>query len=183
MFQRPYPPLGTIHRSLNSDPKFLRDLPRREALAREARRFLGAPFKLHGIDPATGIDCAGVVLLSARTVGYPCVGLDKAFTTKENIIQLWSAMMNAVVRIPRADASAGDLLIIAFKPGAGHLSLVTKANDKARVVLHALGRPHNRVVEHRLYQPLWWRGNKAIRLIDLVFAAYRFRPVEGVLEI
>lgn len=39
------------------------------ALARAAEGLTGCPFRLHGRDPATGLDCLGVVLAALTAIG------------------------------------------------------------------------------------------------------------------
>lgn len=38
-------------------------------LAAAAERLVGSPFRLHGRDPATGLDCIGVLYVALRDVG------------------------------------------------------------------------------------------------------------------
>ena len=40
-------------------------------LARAARTLVGVPFRLHGRDPATGLDCIGVLEAALRACGVP----------------------------------------------------------------------------------------------------------------
>lgn len=42
-----------------------------EALARAAEALVGAPFRLHGRDPRTGLDCLGVVACALEAIGRP----------------------------------------------------------------------------------------------------------------
>lgn len=93
--------------------------------------------------------------------------------------QLRGALLHAVARIPVTEAGIGDLLMIGFRPGAGHLSIVTRANVRPMRIAHALGRPYDSVVEHGLYAPYlpMQHLRRGLRLIDLAFAAYRFRPI------
>ncbi|OZA91045.1 NlpC/P60 family protein [Altererythrobacter sp. H2] len=47
------------------------------AIAAAARALVGAPFRLHGRDPATGLDCVGLVAAAFRDAGitaHPPVG-------------------------------------------------------------------------------------------------------------
>lgn len=39
------------------------------ALARAAQGFIGVPFRLHGRDPASGLDCVGLVAASLAAIG------------------------------------------------------------------------------------------------------------------
>ncbi|WP_144039884.1 hypothetical protein [Novosphingobium sp. TH158] len=42
-----------------------------EALARAAMAFVGCPFRLHGRDPAAGLDCIGLIEASLLAIGRP----------------------------------------------------------------------------------------------------------------
>lgn len=42
-----------------------------QRFAQEARKLLGAPFRLHGRDPETGLDCVGLVYCALRAADYP----------------------------------------------------------------------------------------------------------------
>lgn len=50
-------------RSLSLDPP---------ALAKAAEAFVGVPFRLHGRDPATGLDCIGLLDASLKACGAQC---------------------------------------------------------------------------------------------------------------
>lgn len=41
------------------------------ALAAAAASFVGAPFRLHGRDPARGLDCVGLVAAALAATGRP----------------------------------------------------------------------------------------------------------------
>lgn len=44
-----------------------------EALAAAAEALVGARFRLHGRDPATGLDCVGVLAAALAAIGRPAV--------------------------------------------------------------------------------------------------------------
>ena len=97
------------------------------AVVAAARAAIGVRFRLHGRDPATGLDCVGLaaIALGEATVpsGYALRGGDPARV---------AAMIDAFGLMPIADARAGDLLLCASGPGQLHLAI-----DSGAGVIHA----------------------------------------------
>lgn len=87
-------------------------------VAHAARAAVGARFRLHGRDPATGLDCVGLAALACgldAPTGYALRGGDA-----EHV----AAWLDAV--LVRADeAAAGDLLLMRTGPGQLHLGIRT----------------------------------------------------------
>ncbi len=90
--------------------------------ARDPRDLIGVPFRLHGRDPASGMDCVGVVawVCGARVVpsGYRLRQRDPAAI----VAGLEAAGLCAV-----AEARPGDVLLIAAGPVQFHLGVRTEA--------------------------------------------------------
>ncbi|MFS0772821.1 peptidoglycan endopeptidase [Sphingomonas sp. 1P08PE] len=84
-----------------------------------ARALVGARFRLHGRDAATGLDCVGVVALALGIddvpTGYPLRGGDP---------ERWTAVLDARLRRV-ATWGAGDLLLMTTGPGQLHLGIWT----------------------------------------------------------
>ncbi len=85
---------------------------------------VGAPFRPQGRDPATGLDCAGLVWAAyaaagrrlVRPVGYPLRGWPR-----ERIeARLIAAGFGPIGAIPRE----GDVALIAYPAGQFHLGLL-----------------------------------------------------------
>ncbi len=98
-----------------------------ERIACAALATVGARFRLHGRDPAQGLDCVGVVAVALRAgghggavpSGYALRGGDPA------------AVLDAALE--RCDGGAvGDVLLMATGPGQRHLAVRT-----ARGFVHA----------------------------------------------
>lgn len=86
-----------------------------------ARALVGVRFRLHGRDPATGLDCVGVVAcatgIAART-GYALRGGDPR--------EIEAALRAAgFARVP--DPGAGDILLLRPGPGQLHMGVRTEA--------------------------------------------------------
>ncbi len=82
-----------------------------------ARGAVGVRFRLHGRDPATGLDCVGLVALAtgcAAPTGYPLRGGEPARI---------AAMLDAVMR--RGELAAGAVLLMRTGPGQLHLGIWT----------------------------------------------------------
>jgi murein DD-endopeptidase / murein LD-carboxypeptidase len=91
------------------------------AIERRARELVGARFRLHGRDPATGLDCLGLVACAtgvpART-GYPLRGGDPR--------EIEAALVaHGFLRV--LEARPGDVLML--RPGAAQLHLAVRTSD------------------------------------------------------
>jgi cell wall-associated NlpC family hydrolase len=104
-------------------------MTRGERVAAAAVAAVGVPYRLHGRDPATGLDCVGVVAVALRSAGhrgpvpdgYPlrCGGA-------ERYRACWAGLEAT------AGAAAGDVLLCRAGPGQLHLGIRTP-----RGVVHA----------------------------------------------
>jgi hypothetical protein len=79
---------------------------RDEAVVAGARGTIGARFRLHGRDPAFGLDCVGVVAVAARAAGY-----------RGEIPGAYALRGGNVAAIVRAFAAAGLVRGDAPRPG------------------------------------------------------------------
>jgi hypothetical protein len=110
-----------------------------------ARALIGTRFRLHGRDPATGLDCIGVVAcaagIQART-GYALRGGDPREI---------EAALRAAGFVRVGDAASGDILVC--RPGVGQLHLgvktatgVIQADLALRRVIERPGPPQAEVI-------------------------------------
>lgn len=129
-------------------------------LALAAETLMGSPFRLHGRDPATGIDCVGVVILSLRTIGI-CVDRLPGYALRQMGYDVPEQVIEqAGFRAARGAALPGDLLLV--RPGPAQLHLVIAARGNCAIHAHAgLGR----VVATPL--PLPWPILRKWRLSEL----------------
>lgn len=82
-----------------------------------ARAAVGVRFRLHGRDPATGLDCVGLVALAtgcAAPTGYPLRGGEPGRI---------AGMLDAVLM--RGELAAGAVLLMRTGPGQLHLGVWT----------------------------------------------------------
>jgi len=90
---------------------------------------VGVPYRRHGRDPATGLDCVGLAALAAAAggvraavpTGYGLRGGDEAAVA--------AVLDGAMARVPggRGDGRAGDLVLA--RPGPGQLHLLVRTAD------------------------------------------------------
>lgn len=92
-----------------------------------ARAAVGARFRLHGRDPAEGLDCVGLAAWALGVVDLP-TGYGLRSGDRDAV-----AMMIAAAGLRRVDrAGSGDLLLAQAGPGQLHLAIWTGAG-----VVHA----------------------------------------------
>lgn len=96
----------------------------RDDAVTRARALVGAPFRLHGRDPAFGLDCVGLAALAHRCAavptGYALRGGD-ADAVGRTIRALGFVQRHAALR-------AGDMLLLRPGPVQLHLGLWTGAS-------------------------------------------------------
>lgn len=87
-----------------------------------ARKLLGTPFRLHGRDPISGVDCAGLVaLLYGRIEGVP-----NGYALRNDEGARWLLELDAhFARRPDAHACAGDIVLMQAGPAQFHIGIWT----------------------------------------------------------
>ena len=93
-------------------------------VAAAALGVVGAPFRLHGRDPATGLDCVGLVAWALRAGGWDGE-VPTGYRLRGGGIAA-PAVLDA--GLARADGGAGgDVLLMRTGPGQLHLGVWTEA--------------------------------------------------------
>lgn len=93
------------------------------ALATAAESLVGTPFRLHGRDPATGIDCVGLVSEALRRCGRePVVPAGYRLRTVDVVPLLRFAAANSLVAAT-GETEPGDVLLVHFHGLQPHLLL------------------------------------------------------------
>lgn len=124
------------------------------AVAEAAEQLVGAPFRLHGRDPASGLDCVGVVgaALSAAGVWAELPGGYALRNTPSGDYRAWAARAGLT---PASGAvEPGDILLV--RPGPAQLHLLVAisggrfvhAHIGLRRVVATPGAPQWPVVAH-----------------------------------
>ena len=118
----------------------------REAFAAAAAGLSGTPFRLHGRDPATGLDCVGLVAVALeRAVGRAVVPEGYALRALSVAPLLGFAARNGFATLdPLAPGKPGDLHLLRLSAIQAHLAIVL--DHEGFVHAHAgLGKV---VIEH-----------------------------------
>jgi hypothetical protein len=88
-----------------------------EAVEAAALTLVGAPFRLHGREAASGLDCIGVIAAALRAAGWSGA-VPSGYALRGGDPAVVMARFDAVLRRCEGDA-AGDVLL--FAVGAGQL--------------------------------------------------------------
>ena len=107
------------------------------ALGQAAMTLIGTPFRLHGRDPVTGLDCVGLVAEAMRRSGFtPAIPFGYAMRSRSQDALLPFAAASGLVPVD-TDAEA-DVVLASVNPVQAHLLVVA---DGGFVHAHAgLGR-------------------------------------------
>lgn len=106
-------------------------------IARAARAMVGAPFRLHGRSPETGLDCVGLCLLALREAGHD-VPEPPGYALRGASMAHVARLLRAAGLRPAAGEDAGDVLVARSGPLQLHLMI---AAESSLIHAHAgLGR-------------------------------------------
>lgn len=137
----------------------------RAAIVREWRSWLDTPWLHQHRTKGIGVDCAGVLVETCKTLGlstFDLVGYDR-MPDGNALIDLCDEQMT---RIPIAHMQPADAVVMKFDLMPQHLALITPYREGVLAILHG-NTQIGRVVEHRL--DVYWRS--------LIVAAYRLPRV------
>lgn len=113
-------------------------------VAEAARAAVGARFRLHGREVASGLDCVGLAALALRAGGY-AGDVPTGYALRGGDPAAVAALLE--VALARADGDApGDLLLMRSGPGQLHLGIRTEtglvhADAALRRVVERPGAP------------------------------------------
>ena len=113
----------------------------RAAFAAAAAGLCGAPFRLHGRDPATGLDCVGLVAVALERCGRAAVAPEGYALRALSVAPLLCfAERNGFSRSdPLAPSEPGDLILVRLSEIQAHLAIAV--DGESFVHAHAgLGR-------------------------------------------
>jgi murein DD-endopeptidase / murein LD-carboxypeptidase len=86
-----------------------------------ARALIGTPFRLHGRDPETGLDCVGLIAHVAGQCAPPT-----GYAMRGGSRESWTALLDRFARQRRHSAiKAGDILLLEAGPAQFHLGIFT----------------------------------------------------------
>ena len=119
------------------------------ALAQAARGLVGKPFRLHGRDPETGLDCVGLVAAALAAIGrHPA--MPTGYALRNLSIAQWLPMAERGGLAPTTrPVMAGQVLLIALPHSQHHLAITADAHS----VVHAHAGLKRVVLQPR--DPAW----------------------------
>ena len=116
-----------------------------EKLAQAAASFVGTPFRLHGRNPDTGLDCVGLLIVSLEAVGVHSTR-PTGYALRNTSIGTWLPYAEEwKLRDARGAILAGDVLLISSGPNQHHIQIAQSSS----AVIHAHAGLR-RVVRERL---------------------------------
>lgn len=118
-----------------------------DSLASAAQALVGVPFRLHGRDPQTGLDCIGVLAASLAACGRPA-DLPLGYALRTRVLPRLDPFVHGSGLIEAAGSiRPGDIVLLRVGPGQIHLAI---AASEGRFIHAHAGR--RRVVCDRLLQ-------------------------------
>lgn len=104
-------------------------------LAAAAEALVGAPFRLHGRDPATGLDCVGVIAAAFSACRRP-IPDPRGYALRSIAITRWLGLAEgAGLADCNAPMAPGDIVLV--RPGPAQHHLVIAASGGRFVHAHA----------------------------------------------
>ena len=94
-----------------------------QAVAGAALAAVGAPFRLHGRDPASGVDCVGLVALALKAGGWDCA-VPTGYRLRSGGADAAAALLDGSLEQVGV-AAVGDVLLMRTGPGQLHLGVWT----------------------------------------------------------
>ena len=99
------------------------------ALAEAAQDLLGSPFRLHGREPACGLDCIGVLAAALSAIGKSCA-LPNGYSLRSiRIDQAQTIAMSCGFVSADLPIQSGDVVMVRISPCQYHL-LVAIGEDR-----------------------------------------------------
>ena len=95
-------------------------------LAREAEALIGTPFRLHGRDPATGLDCIGLLAAAMACAGQP-IALPTGYPLRLRELAQWLPRAATLgFAEARGAYRAGDVVMLQPGPAQFHLAIADR---------------------------------------------------------
>jgi cell wall-associated NlpC family hydrolase len=123
-------------------------------LAREAELLVGTPFRLHGRDPATGLDCIGLFAAAMARAERP-VAVPTGYTLRLGRLDPWLPdPASCGLRAARGRFAPGDVVLLQPGPGQIHLAIADRklgwvhAHAGLRKVVRDIALPDGPIIHH-----------------------------------
>lgn len=99
-----------------------------ELLVAAATSLIGTPFRLHGRDPSSGVDCVGILDWSLREIGRR-PSLPRGYRLRNSSVDMWFECAKSCGLRPVDGAiRVGDIILVSPSPGQFHL-MIAEASD------------------------------------------------------
>jgi len=98
-----------------------------ERVAQAAAGLVGARFRLHGRNPATGLDCIGLAAVALARAGLRAVAPHGYALRNSSIERALGALAGCDLAPAAPPAHAGDIVLVAPGPAQHHLLVATGA--------------------------------------------------------
>lgn len=105
------------------------------SLAQAAQRFIGVPFRLHGRDPAAGLDCVGLVASALTAMGRVPI-IPRAYSLRNSDIAELLTFASANAFEDHAGPIEPDNLIL-VRPGPAQFHLLIAEHSGSFIHAHA----------------------------------------------
>lgn len=106
-----------------------------QQLAAGAEALVGSPFRLHGRDPATGLDCVGVLAAALSSAGHPH-HLPNSYTLRNrSLLDTFPIAQLCGLSPASGNIVPGDVLICRVSPCQFHIAIA--ASQDGFVHAHA----------------------------------------------
>lgn len=130
-----------------------------DRLASEAEKLVGCPFRLHGRDPRSGIDCIGLLAAAMARAGRSIV-LPTGYPLRLNDLTRWLPDPQECGFAPaNLPFESGDLVLTRPSPGQAHLAIAgpaltwIHAHAGLRRVVSEIGIPAGSILYHWRLSP------------------------------
>ncbi len=98
-------------------------------LAREVEALVGSPFRLHGRDPATGLDCLGLLSAAMARAGRP-IALPTGYSLRITCLDAWMPdPLTCGLRPAKGRFVPGDVVLLQPSPVQFHLAIADRKLD------------------------------------------------------
>lgn len=122
----------------------------REDIVAEARTWLGTPWRHQHRTKGLAVDCAGLVIGVARTLGLVAPDFDVTGYSRNPDGTLLAVCERHLQRIPREAMQPGDVVVVASAEDPQHLGIVGDYVHGGLSLIHATSTGQRGVVETRL---------------------------------
>lgn len=131
-----------------------------------AKRYIGVPFRHQGRNPSVGIDCVGLLVLSARDCGYGSLSDYDGTSYDRNPARGELERRIGRALTPYPELLPGCVVCMDFFGKVRHVGIISQLDDGRLGLIHSYNKPP-RVVENGINE----------RWMDFIKSVYRLEAV------